>query len=152
PDSTPNNNSTTEDDNASTRPPIADLSVTKTVALANDADESGTLTIGDDVVFTLTVTNAGPDFATGVQLVDLLASGYTYEGDDSPGAYDPVTGLWNVGAMAPGTTVTLNITATINPTGSYANTVQVTASQHFDPDSTPNNNVATEDDQATVTL
>ena len=66
-----------------------------------------------------------------MQVTDLLASGYTYVGDDSPGTYDPVTGLWNVGALAPGATATLNITATVNATGSYANTAQVTASQQF---------------------
>ena len=87
-----------------------------------------------------------------MQVTDLLASGYTYVSDDSPGTYDPVTGLWNVGALAPGATATLNITATVNATGSYANTAQVTASQHFDPDSTPNNNVPAEDDQASITL
>src|SRR5262249_44480634 len=152
PNSTPNNNSTAEDDNASVTPLIADLSVTKTAALANDADASGTLTVGDDVVFTVTVANAGPDFATGVQLVDQLTAGYTYVSDDSAGTYDPTTGQWNVGVMAPGTTQTLNITATVNPSGPYTNTAQVTASQEFDPNSTPNNNVASENDQATVTL
>ena len=53
---------------------------------------------------------------------------------------------------APGATATLNITATVNATGSYANTAQVTSSGRFDPDSTPNNNVPTEDDQASITL
>jgi uncharacterized repeat protein (TIGR01451 family) len=154
PNSTPNNNSTTEDDNASVTPMIADLSVTKTAALSpgGDLDGSGNLTVGDQVDFTVTVANAGPDFASGVQLTDLLANGYTYQGDDSPGTYDPVTGIWNVGVIAPGATATLTITVTVNAAGSYANTAQVTASQQFDPDSTPNNNVPTEDDQATITL
>ena len=49
PDSTPGDNSTAEDDDASVAPLTADLSVTKTAALASDTDESGTLTIGDDV-------------------------------------------------------------------------------------------------------
>jgi hypothetical protein len=87
-----------------------------------------------------------------VQVTDLLASGFLYVSDDSPGTYDPVTGLWNIGTLAPGTTATLNITATVNATGSYANTAQVTSSQQFDPDSTPNNNVPGEDDQASITL
>ena len=152
PDSTPGNNSTTEDDNASVTPFIADLSVTKTAALVGDNDASGTLTVGDDVAFTVTVANAGPDFATGVQLVDLLAAGYTYVTDDSPGTYDPTTGLWNVGVLAPGETATLIILAATNASGPYGNTAQVTASQQFDPDSTPNNNVPTEDDQASITL
>src|SRR5262249_25501204 len=150
PDSKPGNNSTTEDDNASVTPFIADLSVTKTAALApsGDNDASGTLTVGDTVLFTVTVANAGPDFATGVQLVDQLTAGYTYVSDDSPGTYDPSTGQWNVGVMAPSTTQTPNIPSTVNPAGPYSNTVQVTASQQFDPNSTPNNNVPSEDDQA----
>jgi uncharacterized repeat protein (TIGR01451 family) len=152
PDSTPGNNSTTEDDNASVTPQIADLSVTKTAALSSDNDASGTLTVGDDVVFTVTVANAGPDFATGVQLVDQLPGGYTYVSDDSPGTYDPNTGQWLVGVMAPATTQVLNIIGTVNPTGPYINTAQVTASQQFDPNSTPNNNVASENDQASAPL
>src|SRR4029453_15674538 len=89
PDSTPNNNSSTEDDNAVAAPFISDLSVTKTATPDGDNDGSGTLTVGDDIVFTVTVTNAGPDFASGVQLVDQLTAGYTYVGDDSLGTYDP---------------------------------------------------------------
>jgi uncharacterized repeat protein (TIGR01451 family) len=144
----------TTNNSTSVTPFIADLSVTKTAALApgGDLDGSGTLTVGDLVTFTVTVTNAGPDFATGVQLSDPLAAGFTYVSDNSGGTYDPTTGLWNVGVMAPGTTQTLTITASVNPTGPYTNTAQVTASQQFDPNSTPNNNVPTEDDQATVTL
>ena len=119
------------------------------------------------VRFTLTVSNAGPDSAPFVQLMDLLGTGYntgfTYGGDDGPGTYDPVTGIWEVGDMASGTTQTLNITATIitPPTGPYSNTVQVRAlgdspnpsglSLYLDPDSTANNNVPSEDDQASVT-
>jgi uncharacterized repeat protein (TIGR01451 family) len=163
PDSTPANNSTTEDDDASVTPPIADLSVTKAVALApgGDLDGSSSLTVGDRVVFTVTVSNAGPDPAPNVLLVDLLANGFTYVGDDSLGAYDAVTGQWVVGTVASATTKTLHITATVNPSGPYTNTAQVTQmgygpppsgiNLYLDPDSTPNNNVPSEDDQATVT-
>jgi uncharacterized repeat protein (TIGR01451 family) len=172
PDSTPGNNSTTEDDDASVTPPIADLSVTNAVALASggDLDGSGSLTVGDQVVFTLTVSNAGPDSAPLVRLLDWLGEGtqyyqgFTYVGDDGLGTYDPVTGVWDVGDMAPGTTQTLHVTTTVTPiTGNYVNTVQVWSfgfaepypgserNEYFDPDSTANNNVPGEDDQATVT-
>src|SRR5690606_22909968 len=43
------------------------------------------------------------------------------------------------------------ITATVNAAGPYANTAQVSASDVGDPDSTPGNDVAGEDDQDTVT-
>lgn len=154
PDSTPGDNSTNQDDDALFTPQIADLSLTKTVAFApgGDLDANGTPSFGDQIVFTVTVSNAGPDFATGVQVKDQLPTGYIYDDDDGAGAYDPLTGVWLVGALAPGAVRTLHITATINSTGIYANTAQVSASEHFDPDSTPNNNVGTEDDQATATL
>src|SRR5262249_10037214 len=132
----PNTNNNT----STARPFIADLSLTKTGGLApgGDLDNSGTLTAGDVVLFTVTVSNAGPDFATGVQVSDPLAAGYTYASDDSGGTYDPTTGLWNVGVIAPGTSETLNILATVNATGSLTNTAQVSASNQFDPNSTPN--------------
>jgi uncharacterized repeat protein (TIGR01451 family) len=141
-------------DQTSVKPFIADLSLTKTAALApgGDLDNSGTLTLGDLVNFTVNVTNAGPDFATGVQVSDPLAAGFTWVSDNSGGTYDPISGLWNVGVMAPGTTETLTITVSVNDTGPFTNTAQVTASDQFDPNSTPDNNVPTEDDQATVTL
>ena len=68
PDSTPGNNSTTEDDDASVKPMIADLSVTKSVTFApgGDLDANGTPSVEDQVVFTITITNTGPDYATGV--------------------------------------------------------------------------------------
>jgi uncharacterized repeat protein (TIGR01451 family) len=137
---------TPADNHASVTPFIADLGVTKTAALApgGDLDGSGTLTQGDLVVFTVTVSNAGPDFATGVQLADPLAAGFTYVSDDSSGSYDPTTGLWNVGVIAPGTTQTLNIFATLNATGPFTNTARVAGRQQFDPNPT--------NDQATVTL
>ena len=92
------------------------------------------------MVFTVTITNAGPDFATSVQVTDLLASGYLRTRPTivpAPMTRSPACGM---SARWPRRHATLNITATVNATGSYANTAQVTASQDFDPDSTPNNN------------
>jgi uncharacterized repeat protein (TIGR01451 family) len=51
-----------------------------------------------------------------------------------------------------GTSVTLQIVARIDALGSITNTAQVTASDQPDPDSTPNNNNAAEDDQASSGL
>src|SRR6476469_10599487 len=41
---------------------------------------------------------------------------------------------------------------TVSDTGNYPDTARLTYSLEFEPDSTPNNNVASEDDQATITL
>ncbi|MCA9225456.1 MAG: DUF11 domain-containing protein, partial [Planctomycetales bacterium] len=65
----------------------------------------------------------------------------------SQGTYDAATGLWTVGSLAPGATVTLQVTATVVTGGPKTNTAQVSAVDQFDVDSTPNNNVPAEDDQ-----
>jgi uncharacterized repeat protein (TIGR01451 family) len=143
PDSTPGNGIPAEDDqdSASTTPvPIADLSLTKAV-------DNPTPNVGANVVFTVTVTNDGPSDATGVQVTDLLPTGYTYVSDDAGGAYDSGTGLWTVGGISSGTNATLNVTATVEASGDYDNVAEVTAAGEDDPDSTPNNGVPSEDDQ-----
>ena len=65
PDSTPDDDSTTDDDDDTdsiTPTPVADLSIDK----SND----GEVNVGQDVVFTLVVTNDGPSDATGVTVTD----------------------------------------------------------------------------------
>lgn len=130
--------------------PPADLSLTKTV-------NNSSPTVGSNVTFTLTLTNAGPNSATGVTVADLLPAGLTFvSATPSAGTtYNSGTGVWTVGTV--GTTVnantaTLQIVATVATAGAKTNTAQVSAAIQRDPDSTPNNNVTTEDDQASVTV
>ncbi len=124
----------------------ADLSLTKTVNISNPA-------FGTTILFTLTVTNGGPQDATGVEVLDLLPSGFTYVSDiPSKGTYNSLTGLWAIGDLALNESATLTIIATVNLTGSYVNNAQISASLIIDPDSTPNNGVPTEDDQGAVTI
>ncbi|WP_264551163.1 PKD domain-containing protein [Flavobacterium sp. N2038] len=150
PDSTPANGSTTEDDYAEVAttpvPQSADLSLTKIVSNAAPL-------IGSQVTFSLEVSNTGPQDTNGVTVTDLLPSGYTYVSySATAGNYNPATGLWTIGTLLNGSSHTLQLTATVNPTGDYINTTEVTASNLPDPDSTPNNGVTTEDDYATATI
>ncbi|HYG74921.1 MAG TPA: DUF11 domain-containing protein, partial [Planctomycetota bacterium] len=155
PNSTPNNNNATEDDQSSVivdvgappPPPQADLALFKTV------DNAAPLQ-GQNVTFTLTLTNSiGPSNATGVQVTDILPAGLNYvSSNPSVGTYNSGTGIWNVGTINNGATETLTITATVTSAGAKTNTAQVTASGVADPDSTPNNNNAAEDDQDSVTI
>lgn len=88
-----------------------DVALTKTV-------QPTTANHGDTVTYTLTVTNTGPDAATGVVVTDKLPAGLTFVSHNgvSPGVYDAVTGEWNVGTVEVGeaNAVTLQITATVN--------------------------------------
>ncbi|HEV7374416.1 MAG TPA: DUF11 domain-containing protein [Pyrinomonadaceae bacterium] len=122
----------------------SDLSLTKTV---NNATPS----FGQSVIFTITLSNAGPDGATGVAVKDLLPAGLGFSSyTASVGSYVSGTGIWTVGSLANSGNATLQITATVNAYGSITNIAQVSATDQSDPDSTPNNNVSTEDDQASA--
>ncbi|MFZ2151142.1 MAG: hypothetical protein WAZ12_05195 [Candidatus Absconditicoccaceae bacterium] len=127
-------------------PTQADLSVTKVV-------NNPTPNVGTNVTFTMVLSNAGPANAGGVTLTDLLPSGYTYVSHTaSQGTYNSTNGIRNVGTINVNTTKTLTITAQVKATGSYINTIEVTTSDKPDPDSTPNNHISTEDDQASATV
>ena len=49
----------------------------KAVSLTTDVDGSGGYTLGDVVTFTLTLTNQGPNNATGVDVQDVVPDGYS---------------------------------------------------------------------------
>ena len=92
----------------------ADLSVSKTSTLTNDADGNTVPSPGDTITYTVTVTNNGPSAADNVQVADALPAQVTYVSDDSGGAYNTGTGQWAVGTLASGADATLSITVTIN--------------------------------------
>ncbi|MDD2867771.1 DUF11 domain-containing protein [Neomegalonema sp.] len=109
-----------------------DLVLTKTA-------DPPTALVGSEVVFTLSVRNAGHIPATNVRVTDLLPSGFEYLSDDGGGAYDPVSGLWTHGVLAAGATARLEITARIRPSGLHENIASVTTDSH---DVDPANDVA----------
>lgn len=91
----------------SVMPGQADLALTKAV---NNASPN----VGDQITFTITLTNNGPSTATGVQVTDRLPAGLTFvSAMPSQGVFDPGTGLWTVGTVATGPSLTLRITATV---------------------------------------
>ncbi|MDF0717602.1 gliding motility-associated C-terminal domain-containing protein [Muricauda sp. 334s03] len=122
-----------------------DLSLTKEI------DKSPPL-VSDNVRFNLTITNDGPSDATGVEVTDLLPSGYSYVTDNGGGDYNELTGIWNVGSLASGNSISLEILAKVNASGNYDNVAEITGHDQMDIDSTPNNNVPGEDDQDSVSI
>jgi uncharacterized repeat protein (TIGR01451 family) len=124
----------------------SDLSLTKVVTTPGSG-------VGSNVTFTITLTNSGPSDATNVEVRDQLPAGLFYiSSTPSAGAYNSGTGIWTIGGVANAAVPTLQLVARIDALGSLTNTAQVTASDQPDPDSTPNNNNAAEDDQASVSL
>ncbi|WPR73990.1 gliding motility-associated C-terminal domain-containing protein [Algoriphagus sp. NG3] len=102
------------------------------IAIVKEVDQP-TPNVGDEVVFTLTVTNNGPSGAENVLVTDQLPNGYTYSSDNGAGAYDPASGEWGIGSLPEGESVSLEITATVSPSGNYANMAMV-VSDMDDPD------------------
>ena len=91
------------------------MSLTKTV-------NNATPLVGDQVTYTLTVTNQGPDLAEDVRVSDLLPTGVTWVSDDSGGDYVSGTGVWTVGELAASGTRQLNITVQVGQAGIITNT------------------------------
>ncbi|WP_433831113.1 DUF7507 domain-containing protein [Flavobacterium anhuiense] len=107
--------------------------------------------VGDRIDFTITVTNFGSDNATGVSAKDVLPSGYTFISADSGGTLAGNTITWPVLNIVAGASVPLKYTVRINASlgvaDEYKNVAQIITSDNFDPNSTPNNNDPTENDQ-----
>jgi uncharacterized repeat protein (TIGR01451 family) len=111
--------------------------------LTKDVDDSNP-TVGDQVMFTITVTNEGSEDASGVEVVDFLSTNLSYHSDDGDAAYDP--NIWTVGNLGVGASATLHITFTVEAEGGFENCAEIHAADQGDVDSTPNNRISTEDD------
>ncbi|MFT5249318.1 MAG: putative repeat protein (TIGR01451 family)/gliding motility-associated-like protein, partial [bacterium] len=137
---------TNNSDCAETNPiPLIDLSVLKVVDDMNPEPED------DEITFTIAVTNNGPSDATGVEIIDLLASGYEHISSfEEVGLYDEYTGVWTLGTIPNNTTYLLDIRVLVLPTGEYLNVTEVISANEEDADSTPNNGIITEDDYSEV--
>ncbi|WP_420592510.1 Calx-beta domain-containing protein [Robiginitalea biformata] len=112
-----------------------DLSVSKTV-------NNPQAVIGQDVTFTITLSNLSVIEVEDIQVGDLLETGFQFvESTASAGAYDPQTGIWTVDLIAAESVETLEITATVQPAGDYTNTAELLASTPFD--GNPDNDTST---------
>ena len=128
----------------------ADLQLTQTAAQT-------TFSIYEHVLFTVTLTNNGPETATGITVKNVKPTGTNYGGDTpSQGTYSNWSGIWTVGDLAPNATAVLELDwFTMVNSGDIVNFAQVWTSDVDDPNSTPGNNttnVATENDEAGITI
>ena len=122
--------------------PEADLDLTMTVDIPDPE-------IGQEVTFTLTVTNGGPDDASVVKVSDLLPGGLVFV-SHSAGIYNSATGVWDASPLVATDHRELQIVARVTsatPVLNYAEVTAVTAPGP-DPDSIPGNDSTAEDDDA----
>jgi hypothetical protein len=113
----------------------ADLALTKQVSPPQQLE-------GLDVTYTFTVHNNGPSSATNVTVTDPFP-GVTVVGPNTPsqGTFDPGTGVWSVGTLAPGASATLTVRARVDVLGPITSTARVSADQ-FDPNLSNNHSDA----------
>ena len=122
--------------NASIQVHGADLAITKTQTIAASYLE------GDPLNYTVTVTNNGPDDATGIQVTDLLPINLQLNTvTASEGTYTQATGIWSGISLLNGESATLTFNTTIKSGGGITNIARITASDQGD--SNTDNNTAT---------
>ena len=94
--------------------------------------------------WTIVVTNNGPSTAKDVVVSDVLPSGVKFISFKvSKGSYDVSTGKWNIGELANGETVFIEIYCKVITTGSITNYASVTSS-------TKDSNLTNNHDSSTI--
>lgn len=130
-------------------PASADLSLTKTLVGAAPVS-------GGSLTWRLTVTNSASSTtaASSVTVTDVLPAGFVFGSASGTGTFNSATGVWTVGSVAIGQSVSIDITGTVNASAGavITNTAEITASSAPDGDSTPGNGITGEDDFATSTF
>jgi gliding motility-associated-like protein/uncharacterized repeat protein (TIGR01451 family) len=112
----------------------ADITITKTVDIPEPM-------VGENVVFTITISNLGPNDFNNIEVSEDLPSGYELIGYEvTLGNYVPSTGIWSIDILPAEETAVLKITAKVNGHGDYLNTATIVTSDPIDADVT--NNVA----------
>ena len=120
--------------------------------LVKKADKNS-VGVNEPVTFTITLSNKGPNAATGVQVTDLISAGLTIQQvQATSGAFSASTGIWSISSINNGTQAVLTISAVVSKSGIVTNKAEVTAVDQKDPDSSPGNGVSTEDDQSSVSI
>ncbi|MBC3538939.1 T9SS type A sorting domain-containing protein [Rufibacter sediminis] len=116
--------------------PTADVAVTNVITSPFKA----TYANGDEVTYTVTVSNNGPSTATNVVVTDQLPASLTLVNNStSTGSYNLTSGTWSVGTLANGASATLTLVGKVNQSAIITTTATQT---HTEYDNTNGNNSA----------
>ncbi|WP_345762371.1 invasin domain 3-containing protein [Diaminobutyricibacter sp. McL0608] len=78
------------------------------------------LFVGDDVVFSLSLTNEGPSDATNSRAIFRLPQGFAFTRASGDGTYDSATGTWSVGDLSLSAGSNIQITARATAAGQFS--------------------------------
>ena len=97
------------------------------------------LIIGYNFTYNITVfhTSTSKNGATNITVNETLLEGLIYVSDSSNGAYNSTTGVWDIGNLAVGQTVSLTINVKIATTGNITNFADVNGT-NYDPNMSNN--------------
>lgn len=125
------NETNNEDNETVSVEPEADVSITKTVSNTRPKK-------GDLIVWTIKVTNHGPDTAVDVVVTEQLPDGlHLTRVEGSKGSYD--NGIWKVGNLTNGQSATLTLTTRVLASSGTIRNIVVSNSSTYDPNETNNN-------------
>lgn len=117
----------------------SDLSLTKSV-------DNLTPRVGDNITFTMVLSNAGPETATGVTIVDVVQDGFAnYSNINNGGVASGNTVSWSNLTIVSGAELELTVTVEVLSEGTYTNQAEITISNNVDQDSDPNSSFNIDD-------
>lgn len=102
--------------------PKADLQLNKSSNLIN-------ANYGDIVIWTLKITNNGPNVGTGIRLKDLIPDGLIILSFDDE-KYNKKTGILNIDSLNMGESKIINIKTLVNKTGTFINEASVSGNEY----------------------
>ena len=109
----------------------ADLSIEKTAS-------TNAVIVGDELTYSITVTNNGPHAAENLLVSDILPADVTFlSADPDPSGNTGQTYCWNLASLNAGESFAIEINVSADAMGTMVNTAQVTSDTH---DLLPGNN------------
>ena len=111
------------------------------LAITKEVNETEVL-LNSNITFTITVENTTMDRVLDIVVSDLLGNGFEYESSTpSKGSYDETTGEWIIDELDAEEVVSLEISVSVNESGTLENTASLLSS--FPNDGFPENNTDT---------
>lgn len=92
---------------------------------------SATVTLGENITYSIRVSNTGNTFATAITITDVLPAGTSFVSANFGGLHQNGVVTWNIGIISPGQTLTLTLVVNVNdtlPAGTQITNTAVVAS------------------------